>query len=58
MDDMISAQEAFLTSTTREVQAIAAVDDTRLPAAPGERTREAAEALRSHIEEELRAVRA
>jgi branched-chain amino acid aminotransferase len=58
MDDITGAQEAFLTSTTREVQAIAAVEDTRLPAAPGERTREAAEALRSHIEEELRAVRA
>jgi branched-chain amino acid aminotransferase len=50
--------EAFLASTTREVQAIASIDGVDLPAAPGERTRAAAEALRGHIEEELRAVRA
>lgn len=30
-----SAEEAFLTSTTRDVQPIARVDDTVLPAAPG-----------------------
>src|SRR5204863_6538259 len=58
LDDVAGAAEAFLASTTREVQAIAAVEDTELPAAPGERTREAAEALRGRIEEELRAVRA
>ncbi|MEV4089303.1 4-amino-4-deoxychorismate lyase, partial [Nonomuraea fuscirosea] len=29
------AEEAFLTSTTRDVQPIRLVDDTELPAAPG-----------------------
>ena len=37
--------EAFLASTTREVQAVAAIDGTELPAAPGPRTREAQEAF-------------
>jgi branched-chain amino acid aminotransferase len=56
--DMREAQEAFLASTTREVQAVAAIEDAELPAAPGERTREASQALRTHIDEELRAVSA
>jgi branched-chain amino acid aminotransferase len=55
--DVQDAAEAFLTSTTREVQAIAAIEDGELPAAPGERTREAAELLHRHIEEQLQAVR-
>jgi branched-chain amino acid aminotransferase len=58
LDDVQGAAEAFLASTTREVQAIAAVEDRELPAAPGEVTRAAARALREHIEEELQAVRA
>jgi branched-chain amino acid aminotransferase len=58
LDDIHDAAEAFLASTTREVQAIAAVEDHDLAAAPGERTREAAQAVRRHIEEELRAVKA
>ena len=40
-----AAPEAFLTSSTREVNAIAAVDETRLPAVPGERTRALAAAF-------------
>jgi branched-chain amino acid aminotransferase len=58
LDDVQAASEAFLASTTREVQAIAAIEDGELAAAPGATTRAAAEALRNHIEEELRAVRA
>jgi branched-chain amino acid aminotransferase len=58
LDDIQDAAEAFLASTTREVQAVAAVEDRELPTAAGERTREAAQALRRHIEEELQAVRA
>jgi branched-chain amino acid aminotransferase len=54
LDDIREAREAFLASTTREVQAIAAVEDMELPAAPGERTRAAATTLRAYIEEELR----
>ena len=43
--DLRAAEEAFLTSSTRDVQAIARVDDTELPAAPGPRTRAAAAAF-------------
>ncbi|WUI02849.1 aminotransferase class IV [Spirillospora sp. NBC_00431] len=35
LDDLYRAEEAFLTSTTRDVQPIRAVDGTLLPAAPG-----------------------
>jgi branched-chain amino acid aminotransferase len=34
-DDLVGADEAFLTSSTREVQAISAVDGRELPTAPG-----------------------
>jgi branched-chain amino acid aminotransferase len=58
LDDVRDAAEAFLASTTREVQAVAAIEDRELPTAAGERTSEAAQALRRHIEEELQAVKA
>jgi branched-chain amino acid aminotransferase len=51
LDDIRAATEAFLASTTREVQAVAAVDDLELPV--GERTRAAQAALRARIEAEL-----
>jgi branched-chain amino acid aminotransferase len=51
LDDLGEAREAFLASTTREVQPIVAVDEIELE--EGERTREAAQALRARIEEEL-----
>jgi branched-chain amino acid aminotransferase len=41
--DLTGAEEAFLTSTTRDVQAIRAVDGTAFPAAPGPITRKAIE---------------
>lgn len=47
-DGLLAAGEAFLASTTREVQPIVAVEEREL-AAPGERTRKAAELLRDHI---------
>ena len=53
MDDLRSASEAFLASTTREAQSIAAIEDFELP--DGERTREVAAALRQRIDEELAA---
>jgi branched-chain amino acid aminotransferase len=53
MDDLRQASEAFLASTTREAQSIAAVEDLELP--DGERTREVATALRQLIDEELAA---
>jgi branched-chain amino acid aminotransferase len=53
MDDLREASEAFLASTTREAQSIAAIEDLELP--EGERTREVRTALRARIEEELAA---
>ena len=53
MDDLRAAREAFLASTTREAQSIAAIEDLELP--DGERTRAIAAALRERIEEELAA---
>jgi branched-chain amino acid aminotransferase len=53
MDDLRSASEAFLASTTREAQSIAQIEDIELP--DGERTAEVAAALRERIEEELAA---
>jgi branched-subunit amino acid aminotransferase/4-amino-4-deoxychorismate lyase len=50
--ELLGAREAFLASTTREVQAVAAVDEAEFE--DGERTREAAEALRAHIQASLR----
>lgn len=43
LDDLYRADEAFLTSTTRNVQPIRAVDGTPLPAAPGPITAKAME---------------
>ncbi|MEU8304347.1 aminodeoxychorismate lyase [Actinomadura sp. NPDC048955] len=45
LDDLYRADEAFLTSTTRDVQPIRAVDGTVLPAAPGPITAKAMEAF-------------
>jgi branched-chain amino acid aminotransferase len=53
MDDLRSAREAFLASTTREAQSIAAIEDLELP--EGDRTREVGAALRERIEAELAA---
>ena len=53
MDDLRAAREAFLASTTREAQSIAAIEDLELP--DGERTREVGAALRRLIDEELAA---
>jgi branched-chain amino acid aminotransferase len=51
--DLHAASEAFLASTTREIQAVAAIDGTELPAAPGPRTREAQEAFTAVLAREL-----
>jgi branched-chain amino acid aminotransferase len=51
--DLRAAREAFLASTTREVQAVAAIDGRELPEAPGPRTREAQEAFAATLEREL-----
>jgi branched-chain amino acid aminotransferase len=43
LEDFSSVEEAFLTSTTRDVQPIRAIDGTVLPSAPGPVTRKAIE---------------
>jgi branched-chain amino acid aminotransferase len=51
-DDLDDAREAFLASTTREVQSIAGIEARELPG-PGERTLEVVQALRTHISDSL-----
>jgi branched-chain amino acid aminotransferase len=51
--DLRAAREAFLASTTREIQAVAAIDGRELPEAPGPRTREAQEAFAAILAREL-----
>jgi branched-chain amino acid aminotransferase len=52
--DLRAAKEAFLASTTREIQAVAAIDGSNLPAAPGPRTMEAQQAFAETLGRELR----
>ena len=50
---LAAADEAFLTSTTREVQPVRAVDGRVLPVAPGPRTKEAADAFVALVGREI-----
>ena len=52
-EEIKDAREAFLASTTREVQAVGAIEDREFPR-DGEATSKAAAALRAQIESELR----
>ncbi|HEX6457004.1 MAG TPA: aminotransferase class IV [Solirubrobacterales bacterium] len=54
IDDLRGASEAFLASTTREIQAVSAVDGRAFEAAPGPRTREAQDAFAETLGRELR----
>jgi branched-chain amino acid aminotransferase len=51
--DLRAAKEAFLASTTREIQAVAAIDGTKLHEVPGPRTREAQAAFKETLGREL-----
>ncbi len=51
--DLRAAREAFLASTTREVQAVAEIDGDPLAEVPGPRTREAQEAFAATLAREL-----
>jgi len=51
--DLRAAREAFLASTTREVQAVSEIDGSELPEAPGARTTEAVEAFADTLRREL-----
>jgi branched-chain amino acid aminotransferase len=53
VDDLRAAREAFLASTTREIQAVAAIDGRELEGALGPRTREAQEAFAATLGQEL-----
>ena len=53
LDALRDADEAFLTSTTREVQPIAAVDDRALPAVPGPVTATLATAFTALVAQHL-----
>ena len=52
--DLRAAGEAFLASTTREIQAVAAIDGAALAECPGPRTREAQDAFAATLGRELR----
>jgi branched-chain amino acid aminotransferase len=52
-DSLGRAREAFLASTTREVQAIARVDDVVLPECPGPLTAAAARTFSAHVRDEI-----
>ena len=54
VDELRGATEAFLASTTREIQAVASVDGNPFPAAPGPRTREAQDAFAETLGKELK----
>jgi branched-chain amino acid aminotransferase len=51
-EELLGAREAFLASTVREVQSVAAVEEREFPET-GEVTRKAAAAFRAHVESEL-----
>jgi len=51
-DEILGAQEAFLASTSREVQSVGAIEDREFPET-GEVTRKAAAAMRAHVESVL-----
>jgi branched-chain amino acid aminotransferase len=55
IDEVKGASEAFLASTTREIQAVASIDGVALPEAPGPRTRTAHEAFVAARDAELAA---
>jgi branched-chain amino acid aminotransferase len=52
-EDLRSAHEAFLASTTREVQPISEIDGRELPSCPGDRTREAIDGFAAALDREL-----
>jgi branched-subunit amino acid aminotransferase/4-amino-4-deoxychorismate lyase len=54
VESLARAREAFLASTTRDVQPVERIDDIGLPA-PGPLTRAAAEAFAAHVADELSA---
>jgi branched-chain amino acid aminotransferase len=56
-EDLLQAGEAFIASTTREVQPVSRIEERDFGSEPGPRTREAAAAVRAHIDQALAGVR-
>ena len=53
LSDLMACSEAFLASTTREIQAVSSIDGTALPEAPGPKTIAAKAAFEAVVEREL-----
>jgi len=53
LERLLDCEEAFLASTTREVQPVSAIDGRRLPACPGPLTERTAKAVSAHIRARL-----
>ena len=53
LDDVLGASEAFLASTTREVQPVHSIDGQAIPTGPATRTWEAARAFSAAVMEEI-----
>lgn len=53
LQDLLSAREAFLVSTTREVQAVSRIDETDLPEVPGPVTERAKQLFGERVKAEL-----
>lgn len=53
LQDLLSAREAFLASTTREIQAVSRISDIELGAEPGPVTEEAKRLFSARVEQEL-----
>jgi branched-chain amino acid aminotransferase len=53
LDELKAADEVFLASTTREIQAVAAIDGVELPSAPGPRTRQVQDEFTAVLRGEL-----
>jgi branched-subunit amino acid aminotransferase/4-amino-4-deoxychorismate lyase len=53
VESLARAQEAFLASTTRDVQPVEQINDIRLPYVPGPLTGAASEAFAAHVADEL-----
>jgi branched-subunit amino acid aminotransferase/4-amino-4-deoxychorismate lyase len=53
-DEILRAQEVFITSTTRQVQAVCAIEERAFPQAVGPLTRRMADLFSSYVRETIR----